>query len=754
MTVFTINSVYIKNFRTHKERTDTFPEGAITHITGGNGAGKSSIVNAIPWALFGTRPTGVTKNIDLRRENTDKLEPTVVALTYTVDGEKYVATRTMNHKGNVQVTLEHIDKNGAPRHVAGTAVKDGNREIMRSLGMSEDIFKATILFRQKETDHFINSRPDDRRKIIEELTGITANSYALEECGVQRRAIKREVDNKTVDRAGIEAHKQAVAELAEREANLAKTLENQREKYRELIAQKKAQALVVADARRNYMEYTNTKTKLENREERLAETKAELERTREAAKELENRITNNKGEAYDYTLVEAMYQEKFNTLQAANTRKTQLEETKAALQTQIIEAETVTNSSEYKNVTEAKKAHKALDQEIKDARAKVSDLTARLNLIRNSLLPETEAGYNQIANLDGTCPTCQQVIKNKERVLKPLQETINNLTQEVTDKQEEHARLTESLTKNESTITVIATVIDAYTRLKTSKAALKETEAELKKAVKKVEHAEVEHTTALNIFNDVKKIEDLARELERLNSAKERGVETIARLNTEIASLKQHLNSIPKVTEHALTSAEQKQAELDKKLEKNTTDGTTTNTTYTAVATQHATLKTQLTQELKDAKAYESLLKEQESNLQAQATLEEFRRDVTAATIPQLSQFASELITGFTNGTILTITITEDFNVQANFGTGETREVSLLSGGELSAVSLAIGLAMAKVFGGSTSTLILDEAFTAYDPRNMDATIKTIRSVMDAQQIIIIAHNDAVDAVADYQIEL
>lgn len=754
MTVFTINSVYIKNFRTHKERTDTFPEGAITHITGGNGAGKSSIVNAIPWALFGTRPTGVTKNIDLRRENTDKLEPTVVALTYTVDGEKYVATRTMNHKGNVQVTLEHIDKNGAPRHVAGTAVKDGNREIMRSLGMSEDIFKATILFRQKETDHFINSRPDDRRKIIEELTGITANSYALEECGVQRRAIKREVDNKTVDRAGIEAHKQAVAELAEREANLAKTLENQREKYRELITQKKAQALVVADARRNYMEYTNTKTKLENREERLAETKAELERTREAAKELENRITNNKGEAYDYTLVEAMYQEKFNTLQAANTRKTQLEETKAALQAQIIEAETVTNSSEYKNITEAKKAHKALDQEIKDARAKVSDLTARLNLIRNSLLPETEAGYDQIANLDGTCPTCQQVIQNKERVLKPLQETIINLTQEVADKQEEHARLTESLTKNEITITVIATVIDAYTRLKTSKAALKETEAELKKAVKKVEHAEVEHTTALNIFNDVKKIEDLARELERLNSAIERGVETIARLNTEIASLKQRLNSIPKVTERALASAEEKQAELDKKLEKNTTDGTATNTTYTAVATQHATLKTQLTQELKDAKAYESLLKEQESNLQAQATLEEFRRDVTAATIPQLSQFASELITGFTNGTILTITITEDFNVQANFGTGETREVSLLSGGELSAVSLAIGLAMAKVFGGSTSTLILDEAFTAYDPRNMDATIKTIRSVMDAQQIIIIAHNDAVDAVADYQIEL
>lgn len=754
MTVFTINSVYIKNFRTHKERTDTFPEGAITHITGGNGAGKSSIVNAIPWALFGTRPAGVSKNIDLRRENTDKLEPTVVALTYTVDGEKYVATRTMNYKGNVQVTLEHIDKNGTPRHVAGTAVKDGNREIMRSLGMSEDIFKATILFRQKETDHFINSRPDDRRKIIEELTGITANSYALEECGVQRRAIKREVDNKTVDHAGIEAHKKTVEELAEREATLSEKLLTLRETYRALQAQKKEQARVVAEARQNYMAYTNTSTRLENSEERLAETKTDVERTREAAKELENRITDNKGEAYDYTLVEAVYNEKFNALQEANTRKAQLEETKSNLHTQITEAETLTNSSGYKNITEAKKAHKALEQEQRENREKVSDLTARLNLIRNSLLPETEAGYNQIANLDGTCPTCQQVIKNKERVLKPLQETINNLTQEVKDKQEEHTRLSESITATENTLTMLTTVIGAYDLLKTGKAALKEVEADLKKTQKKVADAEAEHATALNIFNDVKKIEDLSRELERLNSAKERGVATIARLNVEIANLKQQLKSIPKVTERMLNQAEEKLAELDKQIDLNTEAGHKMNTNHTSVSTQHATLKTQLLQELKDAKAYESLLKEQESNLQAQATLEEFRRDVTAATIPQLAQFASELITGFTNGTILTITITEDFNVQANFGTGETREVSLLSGGELSAVSLAIGLAMAKVFGGSTSTLILDEAFTAYDPRNMDATIKTIRGVMNAQQIIIIAHNDAVDAVADHKIEL
>ena len=61
MSALTIKTVEIHNFRTHKKLTESFPESAITHITGGNGAGKSSIVNAIPWALFGTRPAGVTK---------------------------------------------------------------------------------------------------------------------------------------------------------------------------------------------------------------------------------------------------------------------------------------------------------------------------------------------------------------------------------------------------------------------------------------------------------------------------------------------------------------------------------------------------------------------------------------------------------------------------------------------------------------------------------------------------------------------
>ena len=157
---------------------------------------------------------------------------------------------------------------------------------------------------------------------------------------------------------------------------------------------------------------------------------------------------------------------------------------------------------------------------------------------------------------------------------------------------------------------------------------------------------------------------------------------------------------------------------------------------------------------MKEAEAYKSLLKERELLLATEATLKEFRQEVSARTIPELNKFASELVSGFTNGKFIGVTITDDFNVLAHFKEGSTREAQLLSGGEFSAVALAIGLAMSKVFSGSSSSLILDEAFTAYDPNNLDATIKTIQSSMGAQQIIIIAHNDSVDAIADYRIAL
>lgn len=755
MTSLTIKTIEIHNLRSHKYFTETFPESGITHITGGNGAGKSTIVNAVPWALYGTRPADITRNLDLRREGTPKNEPTSVKVTYKVDGETYTATRTMNYRGTTQVTLEKIEDNGSTHHIAGPSVGDGTKAIIRTLGVGESIFMNTVFFRQKETDRFINSKPEVRRDIIEQLTGITANSQALEECGIHRRINKRELDSKTVDRAGLDAHRKIVADLAERELKLFESLTAQREMYRSLMAQRTALTAKVSELQQNYMTLTTAKSNLANVEERRNEAKERLKQAQKAAEELELRITGGKGVALDYQLVEAAYQKKLEALQDARVNQTTLESAIASLEDKLNRAKnTLTENNPYKSAEEAQDAHREQSEQEVQLKSAVHSLNERISIIQQAKLPEAERSYNEIANLSGTCPTCQQIIKNKEAVLKPLAETIASLKDELAEKLEAREVAQESLTALTGSIAQALDILDAYQAEKEATESLKTTKRQLTKAKRNYAKAEEEYNSALNVYNDAKEIENLTRELGNQNQVKQQMLNSIASLNDKMNSLKETITNTPNVTEHALAKAKEQLATLDKTIAENTSNGQNTNTEHTRVATEHARLATQLKQEEEDAVAYASLLLEKESIHYAEATLKEFRKAVTATAIPRLTQFASELIAGFTNGTIIGITITEEFKILAHFANGKTREVQLLSGGELSAVSLAIGLGIAKVFGGTTSTLILDEAFTAYDPRNMDATIKTIRSVMNAQQILIIAHNDTVDAVADYRVEL
>ena len=297
-------------------------------------------------------------------------------------------------------------------------------------------------------------------------------------------------------------------------------------------------------------------------------------------------------------------------------------------------------------------------------------------------------------------------------------------------------------------------LINKHQIVNSATATITEARKGISKAQKRVTQAETAYDAANTVYQDAKQVESLSRELENHNSTRARALNAIQTLNNEATQCKETLKSTPNVSEHALNLEENKLSKLDEGIAANVAKGYEISATHTETKTKQVALQAQVAQELEEAKAYESLLQEKELILTIEKALKEFRADIGAEALPSLTKYASELIAGFTNGKIIGVTVTEDFNVYAHFSSGETREASLLSGGELSAVSLAIGLSMSKVFGGSSGALILDEAFTAYDANNLEATVKTIRGAMGAQQIIIIAHNDTVDAVSDYHIRL
>ena len=83
-----IKEVSIKNFRSHVDTKVIFDSG-INLIVGRNGAGKSSILDAILVALYGSRPTGMKKEY-LIRNGTQRFS---ITLKFEMDGKEFVLQR-------------------------------------------------------------------------------------------------------------------------------------------------------------------------------------------------------------------------------------------------------------------------------------------------------------------------------------------------------------------------------------------------------------------------------------------------------------------------------------------------------------------------------------------------------------------------------------------------------------------------------------------------------------------------------------
>jgi exonuclease SbcC len=146
-------------------------------------------------------------------------------------------------------------------------------------------------------------------------------------------------------------------------------------------------------------------------------------------------------------------------------------------------------------------------------------------------------------------------------------------------------------------------------------------------------------------------------------------------------------------------------------------------------------------------------LADAETALAVSAALEEFRRDRIARLAPELSEVASDVVSTMTEGRYSTVELDEDFTpVLTEAASGLQRPTAWLSGGEESAVALALRIAIGEVVSGQRAgLLVLDEVLTAQDPARRAAVMSAIRA-LNARQVITINHvseaSDMVDLVA------
>jgi len=137
-----LKNLTLVNFRKFKNTTIEFPDG-ITGIVGLNGAGKSTIFEAVAWVLYGS-VAARTPADQIKRQGATPSEPCRVELEFIFEEDNYRIIREMTGKNlNISATATI---NG---RVAATSAETVNRFIQKKLGMDFKSFFTSIFAKQK-----------------------------------------------------------------------------------------------------------------------------------------------------------------------------------------------------------------------------------------------------------------------------------------------------------------------------------------------------------------------------------------------------------------------------------------------------------------------------------------------------------------------------------------------------------------------------------------------------------------------------
>ncbi|SEB67410.1 exonuclease SbcC [Paramicrobacterium humi] len=174
---------------------DTYADDGIFLITGKTGAGKSSILDAIAFALYDSVPRYDGTKGRLRSDHCAPDDPTSVSLEFTIGRERYRVTRSPEYdrpkaRGTGMTTqkptaqLDALD-GGSWRGIAARPV-DVAHELADLVGLTKDQFLQVILLAQNRFQKFLLAGSGERETVLRSLFG-TSRFADYEEAVTQRR---------------------------------------------------------------------------------------------------------------------------------------------------------------------------------------------------------------------------------------------------------------------------------------------------------------------------------------------------------------------------------------------------------------------------------------------------------------------------------------------------------------------------------------------------------------------------------------
>jgi len=181
---------------------EAFDDAGLFLITGKTGAGKSSILDAICYALYDSIPRYESSQQKLRSDYCEPGDPTFVELEFSVGSDRFRVRRTPSYekpklRGEGVTTAAATAqlfrlRDGAWEGTSARAREVGT-EILEIVGLSKNQFLQVILLAQNRFQQFLRAGNDERQAVLRTLFGSQRFEQIEKTLDERRKALEGEL---------------------------------------------------------------------------------------------------------------------------------------------------------------------------------------------------------------------------------------------------------------------------------------------------------------------------------------------------------------------------------------------------------------------------------------------------------------------------------------------------------------------------------------------------------------------------------
>lgn len=173
-------SLHLNNFMSYKSLDIDFTEIHVACLSGENGAGKSTILDAITWCIWDE--SRASHNDDLIKIGENEM---TAELIFDIDMQRYKVIRNSKKLGKKKVSVQsgvevQILAEKGYKSITGKTTRETNERLLEIVKMNYETFVNSAFILQGKADAFTTKKPTERKKLLADILNL--NQYkSLEE---------------------------------------------------------------------------------------------------------------------------------------------------------------------------------------------------------------------------------------------------------------------------------------------------------------------------------------------------------------------------------------------------------------------------------------------------------------------------------------------------------------------------------------------------------------------------------------------